>query len=138
MFFFLIDRIENQITRKKIEEIQIRYCEIIRLYITKIRVNYQIHFSKLLLLLSKLRALDALIAERLLCLQMNTDGQVQKCIFEVLHRETINIVEVNYFVFISSILLNFFIFRTRKFIFSMQSIIEKKNRKYSVRCHCAL
>jgi len=93
--FCLIDRIENQITRKKIEEIQIRYCEIIRLYITKIRVNHQIHFSKLLLLLSKLRALDALIAERLLCLQMNTDGQVQKCIFEVLHREAINIVEVN-------------------------------------------
>jgi hypothetical protein len=26
---------------------------------------------------------------------MNTDGQVQKCIFEVLHRETTNIVEVN-------------------------------------------
>jgi len=24
---------------------------------------------------------------------MNTDGQVQKCIFEVLHRETTNIVE---------------------------------------------
>ena len=51
------------------------------------------HFSKLLLLLSKLRAIDALIAERLLCLQMNTDGQVQKCIFEVLHRESTNIVE---------------------------------------------
>ncbi|CAF4191927.1 unnamed protein product, partial [Rotaria magnacalcarata] len=40
----------------------------------------------------KLRALDALIAERLLCLQMNTDGQVQKCIFEVLHREATNVV----------------------------------------------
>jgi len=91
--FFSHDRIENQITRNKIEEIQIRYCEIERLYIKKNRVNDEIHFSKLLLLLSKLRALDALIAERLLCLQMNTDGQVQKCIFEVLHRETTNIVE---------------------------------------------
>lgn len=66
----------------------------IRLYLSKTRVQHQMHLAKLLLLLSKLRALDALIAERLLCLQMNTDGQVQKCIFEVLHREAINIVEV--------------------------------------------
>ena len=36
-----------------------------------------------------------LVAERLLCLQMNTDGQVQKCIFEVLHRETTNVVVVS-------------------------------------------
>ena len=93
-FSFVIDRIENSITRKKIEEIQIRYCEMIRLYLSKTRVQHEMHFAKLLLLLSKLRALDALIAERLLCLQMNTDGQVQKCIFEVLHREAINIVEV--------------------------------------------
>jgi hypothetical protein len=35
-----------------------------------------------------------LVAERLLCLQMNTDGQVQKCIFEVLHREATNVVVV--------------------------------------------
>jgi hypothetical protein len=34
------------------------------------------------------------VAERLLCLQMNTDGQVQKCIFEVLHREATNVVVV--------------------------------------------
>jgi len=100
-FCFLIDRIENQITRNKIEQIQIRYCEIQRLYITKHRLNHQIHFSKILLILSKLRVLDALIAERLLCLQMNTDGQVQKCIFEVLHRETTNIVEVNISFFFS-------------------------------------
>ncbi|CAF1064453.1 unnamed protein product [Rotaria sordida] len=97
--FFSHDRIEGQITRNKIEQIQIRYCEIERLYITKHRINDQMHFSKLLLLLSKLRALDALIAERLLCLQMNTDGQVQKCIFEVLHREATNVVvdmEINF------------------------------------------
>jgi hypothetical protein len=106
-FFSKIDRIENQITRNKIEQIQIRYCEIERLYITKTRLNNQIHFSKLLLLLSKLRALDALIAERLLCLQMNTDGQVQKCIFEVLHREATNILEVNYSSFFEFI-YNFF------------------------------
>lgn len=37
-----------------------------------------------------------LAAERLLCLQMNTDGQVQKCIFEVLHRETTNVVVVRF------------------------------------------
>jgi hypothetical protein len=40
-----------------------------------------------------------LVAERLLCLQMNTDGQVQKCIFEVLHREATNVVVVSLFVF---------------------------------------
>ncbi|CAF4928650.1 unnamed protein product [Rotaria sp. Silwood1] len=42
---------------------------------------------------------NTMIAERLLCLQMNTDGQVQKCIFEVLHREATNVVvdmEINY------------------------------------------
>ena len=38
--------------------------------------------------------IDYLVAERLLCLQMNTDGQVQKCIFEVLHREATNVVVV--------------------------------------------
>lgn len=85
-----------------------------RLHIAKNRVNDPMHFTKLLLLLSKLRALDALskyktkrqffphmfvciynlVAERLLCLQMNTDGQVQKCIFEVLHREATNVVVV--------------------------------------------
>jgi len=91
--FFSHDRIENQITRNKIEQIQIRYCEIQRLYIEKTRLNHQIHFSKILLILNKLRVLDALIAQRLLCLQMNTDGQVQKCIFEVLHRESTNILE---------------------------------------------
>jgi gluconate kinase len=90
------------LTRNKIEEIQIRYCEIERLFISKTRVNDQIHFSKLLLLLSKLRVLDAVTAERLLCLQMNTDGQVQKCIFEVLHREVTNIVEVNSSFFLIS------------------------------------
>ncbi|CAF3372187.1 unnamed protein product [Rotaria sp. Silwood1] len=97
--FFSHDRIEGQTTRNKVEQIQIRYCEMERLYITKNRTNDKMHFSKLLLLLSKLRALDALIAERLLCLQMNTDGQVQKCIFEVLHREATNVVvdmEINY------------------------------------------
>jgi hypothetical protein len=60
MLFILIDRIESQITRNKVEQIQIRYCETERLYIAKTRSNGQIHFSKLLLLLSKLRALDAL------------------------------------------------------------------------------
>jgi hypothetical protein len=40
------------------------------------------------------RRFAPLVAERLLCLQMNTDGQVQKCIFEVLHRETTNVVVV--------------------------------------------
>lgn len=91
--FFSHDRIENSITRKKIEDIQIRYCEILRLYILQTRPNDQSYYSRLLLLLSKLRAIDILIAERLLCLQMNTDNQVQKCIFEVLHRESTNIVE---------------------------------------------
>jgi len=44
-----------------------------------------------------------LVAERLLCLQMNTDGQVQKCIFEVLHREATNVVVVcNLFDLINS------------------------------------
>ncbi|CAF4440072.1 unnamed protein product [Rotaria socialis] len=90
--FFSHDRIEGQATRSKVEQLQIRYCEIERLHIMKNRTNDRMHFSKLLLLLSKLRALDALMAERLLCLQMNTDGQVQKCIFEVLHRETTNVV----------------------------------------------
>ncbi|UJR10157.1 hypothetical protein I4U23_014373 [Adineta vaga] len=97
--FFSHDRIEGQETRNKVEQIQTRYCETERLYIVKNRSNDQMHFSKLLLLLSKLRALDALIAERLLCLQMNTDGQVQKCIFEVLHREATNVVvdmEIDY------------------------------------------
>ncbi|CAF1015065.1 unnamed protein product [Adineta steineri] len=92
IIFFSHDRIEGETTRNKVEQIQTRYCETERLYITKNRANDQVHFSKLLLLLSKLRALDALIAERLLCLQMNTDGQVQKCIFEVLHREATNVV----------------------------------------------
>ena len=41
--------------------------------------------------------LYCLVAERLLCLQMNTDGQVQKCIFEVLHREATNVVVVGSF-----------------------------------------
>ncbi|CAF0932025.1 unnamed protein product [Adineta steineri] len=90
--FFSYDRIEGQATRVKVEELQTRYCEIERLYIGRNRANDPMHFTKLLLLLSKLRALDALIAERLLCLQMNTDGQVQKCIFEVLHREATNVV----------------------------------------------
>ncbi|CAF1185299.1 unnamed protein product [Rotaria sordida] len=90
--FFSYDRIEGQTTRVKVEELQTRYCEIERLHIARNRNNDPMHFTKLLLLLSKLRALDALIAERLLCLQMNTDGQVQKCIFEVLHREATNVV----------------------------------------------
>jgi len=90
--FFNYDRIEGQETRMKVEALQMRFCEIERLFIAKNRTNDQMHFTKLLLILSKLRALDALIAERLLCLQMNTDGQVQKCIFEVLHRETTNVV----------------------------------------------
>ncbi|CAF3851990.1 unnamed protein product [Rotaria sp. Silwood2] len=90
--FFSYDRIEGQATRVKVEELQTRYCEIERLHIARNRNHDQMHFTKLLLLLSKLRALDALIAERLLCLQMNTDGQVQKCIFEVLHREATNVV----------------------------------------------
>ncbi|UJR35881.1 hypothetical protein I4U23_028624 [Adineta vaga] len=90
--FFSYDRIEGQSTRLKVEELQTRYCEVERLHIGKNRANDPMHFTKLLLLLSKLRALDALIAERLLCLQMNTDGQVQKCIFEVLHREATNVV----------------------------------------------
>ncbi|CAF0862944.1 unnamed protein product [Adineta ricciae] len=97
--FFSHDRIEGEATRNKVEQIQTRYCEAERSYIAKNRSNDQMQFSKLLLLLSKLRALDALIAERLLCLQMNTDGQVQKCIFEVLHREATNIVvdmEIDY------------------------------------------
>ncbi|CAF3965491.1 unnamed protein product [Rotaria sp. Silwood2] len=97
--FFSHDRIEGQTTRNKVEQIQIRYCELEKLYIAKNRTNDQMQFSKLLLLLSKLRALDALMAERLLCLQMNTDGQVQKCIFEVLHREATNVVvdmEINF------------------------------------------
>ncbi len=58
--FCLIDRIEDQTTRNKVEQIQTRYCEIEKAYIVKIRHNDQMHFSKLLLLLSKLRALDAL------------------------------------------------------------------------------
>lgn len=90
--FFSYDRIEGQTTRIKVEELQTRYCEIERTHISKNRAHDSMHFTKLLLLLSKLRALDALIAERLLCLQMNTDGQVQKCIFEVLHREATNVV----------------------------------------------
>jgi len=109
ILFYIIDRIENQITRNKIEQIQIRYCEIKRLYITKTRLNYEIYYSKILLILSKLRVLDALIAHRLLCLQMNTDGQVQKCIFEVLHRESINILEVNIFFF-KFIYISYFLF----------------------------
>lgn len=44
----------------KVEELQTRYCEIERLHIAKNRVNDPMHFTKLLLLLSKLRALDAL------------------------------------------------------------------------------
>lgn len=90
--FYSYDRIEGDETRAKVEQIQTRFCELERLYIEKHRPHDPMHFSKILLLLSKLRALDALIAERLLCLQMNTDGQVQKCIFEVLHRETTNVV----------------------------------------------
>lgn len=114
-FCLCLDRIEGQGTRVKVEQLQTRYCETERLYIAKHRTNDPMHFTKLLLLLSKLRALDALskrsrqdecpstmkhrfvfsVAERLLCLQMNTDGQVQKCIFEVLHRETTNVVVVS-------------------------------------------
>lgn len=55
-----LDRIEGQATRMKVEELQTRYCEIERLHIAKNRVNDPMHFTKLLLLLSKLRALDAL------------------------------------------------------------------------------
>ena len=112
----LVDRIEGDATRTKVEQIQTRFCELERLYIERHRPNDKMQFAKLLLLLSKLRALDALsmfkfeysyvflstylmklilVAERLLCLQMNTDGQVQKCIFEVLHRETTNVVVVS-------------------------------------------
>ena len=56
----LIDRIEGQATRVKVERLQTRYCEIERLHIAKNRTNDSMHFTKLLLLLSKLRALDAL------------------------------------------------------------------------------
>ena len=55
-----IDRIEGQTTRTKVEVIQTRFCEIERLHILKTRPHGQLHFSKMLLLLSKLRALDAL------------------------------------------------------------------------------
>jgi hypothetical protein len=58
--FFVIDRIEGQATRVKVEKLQTHYCELERLHIAKNRTNDQIHFAKLLLLLSKLRALDAL------------------------------------------------------------------------------
>jgi hypothetical protein len=58
--FFILDRIEGQATRVKVEELQTRYCEIERVHIAKKRVNDPMHFTKLLLLLSKLRALDAL------------------------------------------------------------------------------
>ena len=62
--FFLyrdfIDRIEGQATRVKVEELQTRYCEMERLHIAKNRAHDPMHFTKLLLLLSKLRALDAL------------------------------------------------------------------------------
>ena len=44
----------------KVEALQTRYCEIERLYIAKNRSHDRMHFTKLLLLLSKLRALDAL------------------------------------------------------------------------------
>jgi hypothetical protein len=57
---FFIDRIEGQSTRVKVEELQTRYCEVERLYIGRNRANDPMHFTKLLLLLSKLRALDAL------------------------------------------------------------------------------
>lgn len=55
-----LDRIEGQATRVKVEELQTKYCEIERLYIARNRNNDPMHFTKLLLLLSKLRALDAL------------------------------------------------------------------------------
>lgn len=55
-----IDRIEGETTRVKVEQIQTRFCEMERMCIEKNRPNDQMHFSKLLLLLSKLRALDAL------------------------------------------------------------------------------
>jgi len=58
--FLFLDRIEGQATRVKVEELQTRYCEIERVHIAKKRVNDPMHFTKLLLLLSKLRALDAL------------------------------------------------------------------------------
>jgi hypothetical protein len=58
--FFVVDRIEGQATRVKVEELQTRYCEMERLCIAKHRANDPMHFTKLLLLLSKLRALDAL------------------------------------------------------------------------------
>jgi hypothetical protein len=44
----------------KVGELQTRYCEVERLHIARNRVNDPMHFTKLLLLLSKLRALDAL------------------------------------------------------------------------------
>ena len=56
----ILDRIEGQATRLKVEELQTRYCEIERLSIARNRANDPMHFTKLLLLLSKLRALDAL------------------------------------------------------------------------------
>lgn len=55
-----LDRIEGQQIRSVVEQIQIRYCEIQRMYIAKNRPNDRMHYSKLLLLLSKLRALDVL------------------------------------------------------------------------------
>ncbi|CAF0731614.1 unnamed protein product [Didymodactylos carnosus] len=78
--------------RTKIEELQTKYCEMERLFIARNRQGDSMYFAKLLLILSKLRAVDALIAERMLCLQINTDGKVDKCILEVLHREHSNIV----------------------------------------------
>jgi hypothetical protein len=60
-----------------------------------------------------------LVAERLLCLQMNTDGQVQKCIFEVLHRETTNVVVVSGFPFSCDFEFTYLFLRIWKLIFLM-------------------
>jgi hypothetical protein len=64
---------------------------------------------------------------------MNTDGQVQKCIFEVLHREAINIVEVN--------IIDLFVFSNLCVFKGQGNSFSRCNRllkKCSVRCHCAL
>jgi hypothetical protein len=70
--FYTFDR-PLIIERKKVEKLQMKYSEILRHLCAKNHKNDEMFFSKLLLSCMKLRALDALTAERMLNLILSYD-----------------------------------------------------------------
>ncbi len=97
--------------RQKVEQLQMRYCELLRYSCANNHKNDEMFFSKLLLSMMKLRALDALskkrkiitlnillliiffsAAERMLNLILSVETNVEGYVYEVLHREYLNIV----------------------------------------------